>query len=58
MPIFAPETLAALEFPDVIVQIARQATCAPGETAARALQPLPDVAAASAELDLVGDAAA
>ena len=54
----SPETLAALEFPEVIDQIAGQATCAPGEAAVRDLSPLPDIANAQTEQLLVEDAAA
>ena len=55
---FDEATLATLEFPDVIDQIAAKTTCEPGAVAVRALRPLADRRAAEADLALVDDASA
>lgn len=53
---FDAATLATLEFPDVIEQIARHATCGPGAAAIAALAPYRDRHSAEDDLALVDDA--
>jgi DNA mismatch repair protein MutS2 len=55
---FDEATLATLEFPDVIEQIARHATCAPGAAMVWALAPYPDRHHAELDLALVDDTVA
>jgi len=50
--------LAALEFDDVVAQIAAKTTCEPGKRAAAGLAPLPSRAQADEEQELVEDAMA
>ncbi len=53
---FDEATLATLEFPLVIEQIAAYATCGPGGGSVRVLRPYPDRAQAEEDLGLVDDA--
>jgi DNA mismatch repair protein MutS2 len=55
---FDEATLATLEFPDVIEQIARHATCAPGAATVWALAPYADRHRAGLDLALVDDTVA
>ena len=54
----ADESLKALEFSDVIAQIAARTTCEPGKRAAASTAPLPSEALADARQQLVEDATA
>ena len=55
---FDEATLATLEFPEVIEQIAAHATCEPGTARVRALRPYAERARAEEDLALVDDAVA
>ena len=53
---FDDAALAALDFPSVLDRIAAEATSEPGRLSVRALSPVPDVPAITAELSRVADA--